>query len=253
MNINNKHGGEGLLTTTWGPSTWESLHCISFNYPLNPTSDDKKHYKSYFESLQFVLPCCLCRDHYSHFIKNEKTALTDAVMENRQTLTYWLYTLHNAVNDRLGMKYDITYDDLCNKYNGYIAHCELTLEQKAEAYKHSYNKEAPKIDIEYAICFVKYAKLRGFEIFDKELNNTNSINKKSDEWIKRNTKSHEIIKYMRLNAIGCLEQDGKYKGFPTLKELELMQLLSTTMTKKILEKTVKKLGYNIAQKYSFVK
>jgi len=247
------NNAEGLLTTIWGPSTWESLHCITFNYPHNPTPDDKQHYKSYFTSLQYVLPCCLCRDHYSHFIITEGTALTDDVMKNRETLTYWLYTLHNAVDKRLGFEYNITYEDMCNKYNGYIAHCDLSLQQKADAYKCSYNKEAPKIDIEYAQCFIEYAKSRGMHNFENNIDIINSTSKKSQKWIEKNEKSHELIKYMRLNAIGCVESSGKYKGLPTMQELELMQLLSTTMTKQLIEKLIKKLGYGVEEKFSFIK
>lgn len=247
------NNAEGLLTTIWGPSTWESLHCITFNYPHDPTPEDKQHYKSYFISLQYVLPCCLCRDHYSQFIITDGTALTDDVMKNRKTLTYWLYTLHNAVDERLGFKYDITYEDMCEKYNGYIAHCDLSLQQKADAYKCSYNKEVPKIDIEYAQCFIEYAKLRGMNDFQNNINAINSINKKSSEWIKRNGKCSKLIEHMRLNAIGCVESSGKYKGLPTVQELELMQLLSTTMTKQLINKLIKKLGYAIEQKFSFVK
>ncbi len=253
MNNNNKHDAEGLLTTIWGPVTWEFLHCITFNYPYEPTPDDKKHYKSYFESLQYVLPCCLCRDHYAQFIITEGTALTDEVMENRNTLTYWLYTLHNAVDKRLGFKYDITYDDVCKKYNGYIAHCDLSLEQKAEAYSHSYNKEAPKLDIEYAQCFIEYANVRNMQNFNQNIQVTNSIKKGSLEWNERNKKSHDLIKYMRLNAVGCIESTGEYKGLPTIKELELMQLLSTTMTNQLIDKIIKKLGFSISEKYTFIK
>ena len=35
--------GDGMMTTIWGPSLWHYLHTMSFNYPVNPTPDDKKH------------------------------------------------------------------------------------------------------------------------------------------------------------------------------------------------------------------
>ena len=34
--------GDGMLTTVWGPSMWHYLHTMSFNYPINPTPQDKK-------------------------------------------------------------------------------------------------------------------------------------------------------------------------------------------------------------------
>ena len=48
---------DGMLTTIWGPSLWHTLHVISFNYPINPTKDDKKSYKQYIYLLKKTLPC----------------------------------------------------------------------------------------------------------------------------------------------------------------------------------------------------
>ena len=36
--------GDGFLTSVWGPLQWTFLHIMSFNYPVNPTPEDKKHY-----------------------------------------------------------------------------------------------------------------------------------------------------------------------------------------------------------------
>ena len=36
--------GDGMLTSIWGPSLWHALHCISFNYPVKPTIQNKKNY-----------------------------------------------------------------------------------------------------------------------------------------------------------------------------------------------------------------
>ena len=53
--------GDGMLTTVWGPSMWHYLHTMSFNYPNNPTKDEKKQYKNFILQLQYVLPCKYCR------------------------------------------------------------------------------------------------------------------------------------------------------------------------------------------------
>ena len=37
--------GDGMVTTIWGPGMWHFLHTISFNYPINPTDEDKTNYK----------------------------------------------------------------------------------------------------------------------------------------------------------------------------------------------------------------
>ena len=38
--------GDGMLTSVWGPSMWHYLHTMSFNYPVNPTNEEKKNYKN---------------------------------------------------------------------------------------------------------------------------------------------------------------------------------------------------------------
>ena len=53
--------GDGMLTTVWGPPMWHYLHTMSFNYPIEPTVDDKNNYRNFILSLQNVLPCKYCR------------------------------------------------------------------------------------------------------------------------------------------------------------------------------------------------
>ena len=62
------NSGEGMLTSVWGPSLWHTLHTISFNYPVEPTKQQKQHYKLFFSNLEWILPCGYCR-------KNFKTTL----------------------------------------------------------------------------------------------------------------------------------------------------------------------------------
>ena len=42
------NSGEGMLTSVWGPGMWHFLHTISFNYPTNPTNEEKLNYKNLF-------------------------------------------------------------------------------------------------------------------------------------------------------------------------------------------------------------
>lgn len=245
---------EGLLTTCWGPSLWHSLHCISFNYPNNPSDIEKKHYKSFFESIQFVLPCNTCRQSYHNFImNNESTILTDEVFTNRKTLTYWLYNLHNHVNKKTGSSYNLSYDDICKKYNSYIATDIPTINNRILAYKNLYNIEAPTIEYELSKCFVEYAKDRGFNDFLNILDKTKSIDKYSTEWDERNNKCNEIIKHMRLHGILCLEESGEFKGNPTIEELKLLQLMCSTIHNKQLCKIIKKLGFIMKPTFCLVK
>jgi len=243
-----------MLTSIWGPSTWNSLHCISFVYPDNPTNIEKQQFKSYFESLKYILPCCVCRTHYTEHTKaGAKYEITDEVVDNKTNLTRWLYELHNAVDSSLGMKYDITYEDVCAKYGSYIAECDMSLEKKTIAFKNSYNQEAPLVIYKVAACFINYAKLRGLDDYEKNLtitkemfDNKRSINNSiiiSDNWIKRNTDCWEIVKYMKTNGIIGFEKTEQYHNLPTIEELKLLQLMSTTLCIRTLKHMIEKLGY----------
>lgn len=235
----------GLLTAIWGPPTWDALHCITFGYPDNPTDDDMNDYYNFFKLLRKVLPCCICRQHYSQFITVGETKLTKEVMLNKNTLTYWLYVIHNAVNKQLGMVYNTSYPDLCEKYKSYITDCQMTPEMKIVSYRHSYNTEVPIIPCNVALCFVDYAKSRGLNDFETNIKKVDSINKKSNEWIKRNEMCHIIVKDMRLNGIISVERSGKFKGLLTTHELELMQYLSTTMSQKFIMNVLGRMGYTL--------
>ena len=66
------YSGDGMLTTVWGPSMWHYLHTMSFNYPVEPTAEDKKHYRDFMLNLQYVLPCKYCRDNLVNNLKKHK-------------------------------------------------------------------------------------------------------------------------------------------------------------------------------------
>ena len=55
------NSGDGMLTTVWGPALWHYLHTMSFNYPVKPTQQQKRHYRNFVLSLEHVLPCKYCR------------------------------------------------------------------------------------------------------------------------------------------------------------------------------------------------
>jgi hypothetical protein len=94
------NSGDGMMTSIWGPALWLSLHTISFNYPIEPTEEQKKYYYKYFKSLQYILPCRYCRENYEKNLKTHN--LTKAVMKNRESLSRWVYELHEMVNKNLG-------------------------------------------------------------------------------------------------------------------------------------------------------
>lgn len=236
----------GLITKIWGPPLWTSLHCITFGYPLEPTTEIKKQYKNFFQNIGNVLPCKYCRDSYKVFIKEEGSILDDEALTNRETLTKWLYNLHNKVNKKLGMDYGIDYKNMYKKYESYRAKCStvkdpnvkgciVPLHKKKICYKEANKKDCPVIDYETGKIFKKYAELRGihkknfyfWNIFEK---NNGNINDK-EIWDLRNKYCSKIINYMREHGLPSIETTGKYKGLPTKLELRLMLTLSTNLSK----------------------
>ena len=248
-NINN-----GLITKIWGPSLWIGLHCITFGYPVNPTEQQKKDYKIFFEKVGEVLPCKHCRESYKIFIKEQNTNI-DYALENRNSLTKWLYDIHNKVNDKLGVEYGITYDMIKKKYESYRAKCVekkadgcvVPLYSKKKCYQEIKKKDCPIIDYNTAYLFIDYAIERGinykfFCFLNKDLKNNEK------KWRKRNEYCDKIISYMRENNIPSIEESGKYTGLPTIFELQLILAMSTNLSKKELHNILLKLK-NIYNKY----
>ena len=243
-NINN-----GLITKIWGPVVWESLHCIAFGYPIKPTDEQKKHYKVFFTNLMNVLPCGFCRDSYKDFITiEENTILKDCDMDNRESLTRWLYKVHNRINFKLGINYNILYEDVVKKYESYIAKCipnetgcNMSLNLKAQSFFKSTLKHAPLIRINQYNKIKKYGLIRGIH-FDERIVDILEIKDRYDKvWLMRDKKCTQIIKKMRINWIGSVEKEGEYKNLPTIYELKLISFLSTNICCKELDKIIEML------------
>lgn len=96
----------------WGSSMWFSLHTITMNYPNVPTYVDKQDYKNFFVSLQYVIPCSVCRKNYQRHLKELPI---ENALESRQKLVYWLIDIHNLVNAEIGKKI-MSYKNAIEKY-----------------------------------------------------------------------------------------------------------------------------------------
>jgi hypothetical protein len=115
---------DGLMPRIWGPPMWKALHAITFSYPSNPTKDQMFHYEVFFKTLAYVLPCKSCRKSYTDFIESGETKLTKDVFRNKDSLTLWLYKIHEAVNRKLGVTSNVTYEDLVETYESFRAKCD---------------------------------------------------------------------------------------------------------------------------------
>lgn len=135
------NSGDGMLTSVWGPPLWHTLHTISFNYPVKPTKEDKENYYNYFSNLRYVLPCRYCRDNLKNNLK--KLPLNKSVFKNRETLSKWVYNLHEEVNKMLNKKSKLTYEDVRERYEMFRSRC---LQRKP-----SKNKESGCVDSLYGV------------------------------------------------------------------------------------------------------
>jgi len=88
-----------LPPSVWGPLFWHTIHITALGYPQNPSYAQKRAAKEFYESLSFLIPCPVCREHYQTHL--QKMPLTPH-LDTRQDLFKWTVELHNEVNTLLG-------------------------------------------------------------------------------------------------------------------------------------------------------
>lgn len=115
------NSGDGMLTSVWGPSMWHYLHTMSFNYPYEPTCENKRHYQSFILNLENVLPCGKCRKNLKKNFK--KLPLTWKDMKSRTTFSRYIYNLHELINKMLGKKSGLTYEMVRERYEHFRSRC----------------------------------------------------------------------------------------------------------------------------------
>uniref|UniRef100_A0A6C0KDK7 thiol oxidase n=1 Tax=viral metagenome TaxID=1070528 RepID=A0A6C0KDK7_9ZZZZ len=137
---------DGMLTSVWGPSMWHYLHTISFNYPVKPTQQDKKYYKSLIMNLKYTLPCGFCRKNLK---KNLSVLpLTDNDLKSRDNFSRWIYRLHKLINKMLGKKSGLTFCNVRDRYENFRSRCTKDLREKRITIKQHIIKEKEKGCIE---------------------------------------------------------------------------------------------------------
>ena len=94
ITVNRMH----LPPIVWGPFFWHTMHIVALGYAKHPTYTDKKCAKEFYESLTFLIPCSVCREHYKeHFINSPITPFLDS----KEDLLKWTIDIHNKVNKLL--------------------------------------------------------------------------------------------------------------------------------------------------------
>lgn len=88
-----------LPPQVWGPFFWHTIHITALGYPSEPNYVHKKAAKEFYESLQVLIPCPICREHFAEHLT--KFPITPH-LDSRSDLFKWTVVLHNAVNKSLG-------------------------------------------------------------------------------------------------------------------------------------------------------
>ena len=111
-NKNNKSSKISIKQSIWGSHGWKFMHYVSLGYPSKPTEEDKKNYKTFYTSLQHILPCAKCANNYSH---NLIKYPIDNHLSSRDSLVRWVIDIHNQVNNETGKK-EYTYEEALSLY-----------------------------------------------------------------------------------------------------------------------------------------
>ncbi len=112
---------DGMLTTVWGPGMWHFLHTTSFNYPVEPTQQQKHDYRNFVLSLRNVLPCGKCRKNLTKNMR--KLPLTMRHMKSRDSFSRYMYDLHEHVNKMLCKKSGLSFEQVRERYEHFRARC----------------------------------------------------------------------------------------------------------------------------------
>ena len=112
---------DGMVTSTWGPAKWHTLHMESFNYPVHPTDAQKQQYRTNLINMQHVLPCGKCRVNLD---KNFSRLPPDMChFKTRDTYSRYIYNLHELVNEMLNKKSGLTFEMVRERYEKFRARC----------------------------------------------------------------------------------------------------------------------------------
>ena len=97
----------------WGPELWFLLHSSAerFGHPLSKRlpGEEKRVWTGLLRSLQYTLPCPLCKKHYIAYLAKHPIVMT------KEGVRSWLYHLHSEVNQR-NDKPNLSMEELSEKY-----------------------------------------------------------------------------------------------------------------------------------------
>jgi hypothetical protein len=104
-----------LNPNVWGPHGWFFIDSIVLSLPDNLNYEQKIIYKNFFTSLQDVLPCAACREHYKQNLI--KYPLTDTILSKKENMIKWILNIHNNVRTNDEKKLPISIKQFFEYYN----------------------------------------------------------------------------------------------------------------------------------------
>lgn len=110
--VNETHNGfcSSALATFW-----VNFHIISLDYPVHPTNEEQKLYTTQFLSSLKTLPCSVCKKNIQDVLKQLKWN-PKLHMKNRQTYSYFVWKLHDQVNESLKKENRWTFEQMNQFY-----------------------------------------------------------------------------------------------------------------------------------------
>jgi hypothetical protein len=106
----------------WGPLLWTLLHALAEKLgtqkPELLATDEAREMVLILRGVELIMPCEKCRRHYHEY--RLKNPFEDFSKKRGQVLRKlvreWLYALHEAVNERNGIKSQILLENLESMY-----------------------------------------------------------------------------------------------------------------------------------------
>ena len=111
---------------TWSSPLWHILHTISFNYPLDPSVLDKKHYCKVLTSLCHVLPNKHARDVYKNALRVtgfRNPQQRGHIIKHRQNFSVFVFDLARVFTRAVHIDPFHSFQTLKTKYEQFRAQC----------------------------------------------------------------------------------------------------------------------------------
>jgi hypothetical protein len=108
-------------TRFWGPSGWKLLHHATFQYK----KELEREYKAFLETIPYILPCKYCRMNLEKNFKAVPLHWSD--MKDRYSFSYYIYRLHEHINQMLNKSSGLSYEDVRERYEHFRARCSTVV------------------------------------------------------------------------------------------------------------------------------